>query len=100
MILLEHQNIKTFWQKAIFQIALQKILSLQKLEILFRGHILSVILKVKKLFDKKELRRIYQKELRVENVTNRKGDRLYVKWKGQDSSFNSWIDKKRHKINE
>ena len=24
----------------------------------------------------------------------RKGDRLYVKWKDYDSSFNSWIDKK------
>ena len=23
-----------------------------------------------------------------------KGDKLYVKWKGYDSSFNSWIDKK------
>ena len=34
------------------------------------------------IFVKKELRRIYQKEFRVENVTNRKGDQLYVKWKG------------------
>ena len=24
----------------------------------------------------------------------RKGDKLYVKWKGYDSSFNSWIDEK------
>ena len=24
----------------------------------------------------------------------RKGDKLYVKWKGYDNSFNSWIDKK------
>ena len=23
-----------------------------------------------------------------------KGDKLYVKWKGYDNSFNSWIDKK------
>ena len=35
-----------------------------------------------------------QKEFRVEKVTQRKGDKLYVKWKGHDSSFNSWIDKK------
>ena len=27
-------------------------------------------------------------------VTKRKGDKLYVKWKGYYSSFNSWIDKK------
>ena len=24
----------------------------------------------------------------------RKGDKLYVKWKGCNNSFNSWIDKK------
>ena len=27
-------------------------------------------------------------------MIKRKGDRLYVKWKGYDNSFNSWIDKK------
>ena len=27
-------------------------------------------------------------------ILKRKGDKLYVKWKGYDSSFNSWIDKK------
>ena len=30
----------------------------------------------------------------MENVIKRKGDKLYVKWKGYDNSFNSWIDKK------
>ena len=24
----------------------------------------------------------------------RKGDKLFVKWKGYDNSFNSWIDNK------
>ena len=24
----------------------------------------------------------------------RKGDKLYVKWKGYNNSFNSWVDKK------
>ena len=28
-------------------------------------------------------------------MLKRKGDKLYVKWKGYDSSFNSWINKKR-----
>ena len=28
-------------------------------------------------------------------MIKRKGDKLYVKWKGYDNSFNSWIDKKR-----
>ena len=33
-------------------------------------------------------------KLRVETVIKRKGGELYAKWKGYDSSFNSWIDKK------
>ena len=28
-------------------------------------------------------------------MIKRKGDKLYVKWKGYDSSFNSWIKKKK-----
>ena len=30
----------------------------------------------------------------IENVTKRKGDKLYVKWKGYNKPFNSWINKK------
>ena len=45
-------------------------------------------------FHEKELQKTNQKELRIENVIKRKGNRLYVKWKGYDNSFNSWIDKK------
>ena len=38
----------------------------------------------------------YENELQKTNqkVLNKKGDKLYVKWKGYDNSFNSWIDKK------
>ena len=35
-----------------------------------------------------------QKEFRIEKVIKRKGDKLYVKWKGYNNSFNSWIDKR------
>ena len=45
-------------------------------------------------FDEKELQKANQKEFRVEKVIKRKRDKLYVKWKGYDSSFNSWMDKK------
>ena len=45
-------------------------------------------------FYEKELQKASQKEFRVVKVIKRKGDKLYVKWKGYDSSFNSWIDKK------
>ena len=27
-------------------------------------------------------------------MIKRKGDKLYIKWKGYDNSFNSWIDKR------
>ena len=45
-------------------------------------------------FHEKELQKTNQKEFRIEKVIKRKGDKLYVKWKGYDNSFNSWIDKK------
>ena len=45
-------------------------------------------------FYEKKLQKTNQKKFMVEKVIKRKGDKLYVKWKGYDSSFNSWIDKK------
>ena len=42
----------------------------------------------------KELQKTDQKEFRIEKVVKKKGNKLYVKWKGYDDSFNSWIDKK------
>ena len=45
-------------------------------------------------FYEKELQKTNQQEFRIEKVIKKKGDKLYVKWKGYDSSFNSWIDKK------
>ena len=46
LVLLEYQNVKTFLQKSMFQIGLKNFLLLKKLKILFRGHMLLVILKV------------------------------------------------------
>ena len=45
-------------------------------------------------FYEKELQRTNQKEFRIEKVIDRKGNKLYVKWKGYNNSFNSWISKK------
>ena len=42
----------------------------------------------------KELEKINQQEFKIEKVFKKKGNKLYVKWKGYDSPFNSWIDKK------
>ena len=44
-------------------------------------------------FYEKELQKTSQEEFRIEKVIRRKGHKLYVKWKGYDNSFNSWIDK-------
>ena len=45
-------------------------------------------------FYEKELQKIDQQEFRTEKVIMKKGNKVYVKWKGYDNSFNSWIDKK------
>ena len=45
-------------------------------------------------FYEKELKATNQQKFRVEKVLKRKGDELYVKSKGYNNSFNSWIDNK------
>ena len=57
---------------------------------------LVVILIVKKLLERftRKNRKKSQRELRVEKVIKRKGDKLYVKWKGYNNFFNCWIDKR------
>ena len=45
-------------------------------------------------FYEKELQKTDQKEFRIEKVIKKKDDKLFVKWKGYDNFFNSWIDKK------
>ena len=41
----------------------------------------------------KQLQKTNEGEFRIEKLIKRKGDKIYVKWKGHDNSFNSWIDK-------
>ena len=59
------------------------------------GNMLLVILMVKKLLKRftKKNRKKDQKKLRIEKVIKRKGDKLNVKWKCYDNSFNSCSDK-------
>ena len=45
-------------------------------------------------FYEKELQSTNQQIFRIEKIIKRKGNKLYVKWKGYDNSFNSWINKK------
>ena len=53
-----------------------------------------VINDVNKTFYKKQLQETNQKELRIIKLITKKGDNLYVKWKGYNNLINSWIDKK------
>ena len=66
--------------KVMFQIGLKNFLRLKKLKIMCCGHMLLVILKGKKLLGWFTIKR--------------KGDKIYVKWKGYGNSFNSSIDRK------
>ena len=59
-------------------------------------HMLLAILMIKKLlerFTKKNCKN-KSKKIMIKKVIKRKDDKLYVKWKGYDTSSNSWIDKK------
>ena len=50
-------------------------------------------------FYEKELQKTDKKELRVDKVRKRESNKLYVKYKGCDHSFNSWKDEKGSKNN-
>ena len=71
----------------------EQVLCLKKLKVLCRGHMLLVIIKANKLLERFMKKNCKNKsknaEFRVEKVIKRKSDKL-----------NSWIDKKRHSINE
>ena len=44
-------------------------------------------------FMRKNYKKQVQKNSELKKMIRRKGDKLYVKWKGYNNSFNSWIDK-------
>ena len=45
-------------------------------------------------FYKNELQKTSQEKFRIEKRLEKKGDKLFVRWKGYNDSFNSWVDKK------
>ena len=62
--------------------------------------ILLIISMVKKLledFIKKNYKKTNEKEFSLEKVIKRKGQKLHIKQKEYDNSFNSCIDKKKKK---
>ena len=95
-------NKKIFLQKATFQIG-------QKTDVFVikKGKITALWIVISDLngeevvgtFQEEEIHKTKQKEFGTEKVIKIKGNKLYVTWKSYNSSFNSWIDKKRHSIN-
>ena len=55
---------------------------------------ISMVKKLLEDFMKKNCKKTNQQGSRIEKVIKRKGNKLYVKWKGYDNSFNSWVYKK------
>ena len=49
---------------------------------------------IEALNGEERLQKTNQTEFRIEKVIKKKGDKIYVRWKGYDSSFDSCKDKK------
>ena len=49
---------------------------------------------MEKKSERKTNQKTNQKEFRIEKVMKRKGNKLSIKWKAYNDSFNSWVDKK------
>ena len=91
------QSNKIFLLRDILQIGVKKSLSLKKIKNTVPWtYVLSDLNEeeIVRSFYEKELQRTNQKEFRIEKVIKRKGNNLYVKWKGYNNSFNSWVNKK------
>ena len=83
--------------KAILQIGLKKYLSLKKIKNTVPWtYVLNDLNgeEIIRTFYENLLQKTNQQEFRIEKVSKKKGDKLYVKWKRYDDSFNSWIGKK------
>ena len=91
--MLGFENTKTFFLKNTHKIGQRKFLLLAKLRIQLNGYDLNGET-IAGSFCVKELQKTNQNKYRIEKVIKRKGDKLYVKQKGYDNSFNSQIDKK------
>ena len=78
--------------RAILQIGLKKFLGLKKIKnAVAWAYVINDLNgeEIAGTLFEKELQKINQQELRIEKVIKKKGDKLYVKWKGCDNSFNS-----------
>ena len=99
VIMLEYEDTKTLFLKEILQIGLKKIFVIKEVQ-----NTVSWTYVINDFNGKEIIGTLYEKELqktkiekeksfRIEEVIKRKRNKLYVKWKVYDNSFNSWIDK-------
>ena len=82
--------------KDTFQTGLKKFLQLKKLNTVPWTYVINHLNGEETVgtFYEKEKQKTNQKEFRIQKVLKKKGNKLYLKWKGYDNSFNSWTDKK------
>ena len=53
-----------------------------------------MVKKLKAVSMRKNYKRLIRKSLELKKMIKKKGDKLFLKWKGYDNSFNSWINEK------
>ena len=83
--MLEYRDMKIFLQKAMSQIGLKKCLWSKKVKNTVPWtYVISDLggEEIVGAFHRKELAKTNQQEFTLEKVIKRKGDKLYVKWKG------------------
>ena len=49
-------------------------------------------------FYPEKLPKANQEKFRIEKISKKKGNKLYIKWKGYDNSFNSWIESRVNRV--
>ena len=95
--MLEFQNMKTSLLKDTLQIGQKKfLLSVKYKKTVLWTYVINDLNneEITGIFYEKEFQKTSQEKIKIEKVLKRKGDKLYVKWKGYNNRFNSWIDKK------
>ena len=91
----EFKSGKIFLQKDILQIGLRNFF-IKKNKNVTLTYVISDLNgeEIVGSFYEKYLQKTNPKEFRIEKIIKRKGNKFYVKWKGYNNSFNSWIGKR------
>ena len=89
--MLEHQSIKVFLQRLCSKLVEEDFVIKKVKNTVPWTYVISDLKgeEMFRTFYEKELQKTNPKEFKVEKVIKRKDDKLYVKWKAYDNSFNS-----------